>query len=184
MPDHSRYGAVAECPDQTQRVPDQVEHAERAEVAVVIAVPARGASVAPLVGSDHVKPGGGDGQQHLSPAVRQFREAVEEQDAGPVLDVEAGFQDVHPEAVDVVHEAGAYTGRENRLIVSNHLGQLRHQWLFGTIYSLTTARGFTRRFRGASSCCRHNRRTDGNEALHKLTAREASSFGQDDKGIG
>ena len=85
MPDHGRNGAVAEGPNQSQRVADQVEHAERAEVAVVAAVPARGAPVTSLVRGDHVKPGCGQRQHHLPPTVRKLGEAVQEQRrrAGP-----------------------------------------------------------------------------------------------------
>ena len=46
--------AVAERRHEPQRVAHQVEQAERAEVAVVVAVPAGGAPVAALVGRDHV----------------------------------------------------------------------------------------------------------------------------------
>ena len=55
-----------------------------------------------------MKPGRGEGQHHLSPAIGQFREAVEEQDAGAVLALEASLQQVHGEAIAVGHEAGAY----------------------------------------------------------------------------
>jgi hypothetical protein len=42
---------------------------------------------------------------------------VEEHDAGSIPDLEARFEHVHPEAVDVVDEAGADAGREHRRAV-------------------------------------------------------------------
>ena len=129
MPDHRGHRAVAQRPYEPQRVSDHVEDAEGAEVAVVVAVPARGAPVASLVGGDHVKPGRRDRQHHLPPAVRELREAVQEQDAWPVPALEARLQDVHRETVDVVHEAGTDSGRENGLIISSHVGHVHLGWL-------------------------------------------------------
>ena len=99
-------GAIAERRDQAERVAHQVEHAERAEVAVVVAVPAGGAAVAALVRRDHVIAGRRQRQHHLAPAVGELREAVQQQQAGPAR-LEAGLQHVHREAVDVVDEARA-----------------------------------------------------------------------------
>ena len=57
-----------------------------AEVVVVTDVGARGAPVAAQVGRDHVISRRGDRQHHLSPAVRQLGEPVEQQDGRAVLD--------------------------------------------------------------------------------------------------
>ena len=121
MADQGYNGAVPEGPDQPQRVADQVEHAEGAEVAVVVTVPARGAPVTPLVRGDHVVAGRGQRQHHLPPTVRKLGEAVQQQDAGPVPALEAGFQHVHRQSVAVVHEAGTYAGRESPHAVGSHV---------------------------------------------------------------
>ena len=121
MPHNARHGTVAQRRDQPQGIPDQVEHAKGVEVTIVVAVPARGAPIAPLVGSNDMKPGRRKGQHHLSPAIGQFREAVEKQDAGAVLAFEASLQQVHGEAIDVGHEAGAYAVRQGERLESHRL---------------------------------------------------------------
>ena len=128
MPDDRRHRAVAQSRHQPQGVADEVEHAEGRKLAVVGGVPAAGAPVAPLVRRDHVKPRLCERQHHLSPAVRELWEAVQQQDAGPVAGrnaaVEAGLQHMHAEAVDVVDEAGAYAGGQNRLVEGGNRGHL------------------------------------------------------------
>ena len=124
MPDNGRHGTVAESRDEPQGIPYQVENAEGADVAIIVAVPARGAPVAPLIGSNNVKPRRRDGQHQLPPAVRELRESVQEQDAGPPRALVTGLQHVHREAVDVLHETGAYTGRESGLTIRDNLGHL------------------------------------------------------------
>jgi len=61
------------------------------EVAIISVVPACGAPIAPLVGSDDMEPRGCKGCHHLSPGVGKLREAVEKQDARPTFTLEAGL---------------------------------------------------------------------------------------------
>jgi hypothetical protein len=53
---------------------------------------------------------------------------VEQQDTGPVpaliAALEAGLQHVHRQTVDVVHEAGAYAGRQSGMVKSANRGYL------------------------------------------------------------
>ena len=119
VPDHGRDRAAAERRHEPQGVAHQVEDAEGREVAVVVAVPTRGATITPLVGRDHVKPRCRQRQHHLAPAVRQLREAVQQQNAGAAHILEARLQDVHRESVAVLHETGAYAGRKR--------GAVRHR---------------------------------------------------------
>jgi hypothetical protein len=51
-----------------------------------------------------VKASGGDGQHHLSPAIRELWKSVKEQNARTTLDLEACLKDVHPETVDIIDE--------------------------------------------------------------------------------
>jgi hypothetical protein len=68
---------VAQRRYQTERVFDHVGDTERCEIAIVVAVPARGAAEAALVGGDHVVPGVGERQHHLAPTVGNFWETVQ-----------------------------------------------------------------------------------------------------------
>ena len=80
-------GAMTKRRDQSQRVADQVEHAEGIEIAIEISIPSRGASIAALVRRDDVKSGARQRQHHLAPAVGELRESVEQQNAGAALRV-------------------------------------------------------------------------------------------------
>src|SRR5215217_373018 len=54
-----------------------------------------------------------------SPAIDQFRKAVEEQDAGPALLLKARLQYVHGETIVVGHVVGAYAAREGDRLESH-----------------------------------------------------------------
>ena len=84
-----------------------------------------GAPVTSEIWSDDVKPRRGDRQHHLSPAVRELRKTVNEKDGGPIPDLEAPLEHVHPEAVDVVDEARAEARRKNRRTVRHRLARVR-----------------------------------------------------------
>jgi hypothetical protein len=101
------YRSVAERRYQRQGIPHDIEKTERADIAVVVTIPARGLAVAPLVGRDHMVARRRQRQHNFAPAVRELREAMEEQDTGAVPSLEAGFEHVHRETVDVFHEPGA-----------------------------------------------------------------------------
>ena len=110
VPDHCRDRAQTERPNEAERVADEIEDAERGEVAIVSGVPAGGASVAALVGRDHVVAGRRQREHHLAPAVGKLGKAVQQQEARAVLLFEPRLKDVHAQAVDVVDEARADAG--------------------------------------------------------------------------
>ena len=120
--DHRRDLAVAERRDQAQRVAHRVEHAERGEIVVVIGAPAGGAAVAALIGRDDVKPGLGQRHHDLAPGIGDLGKAVQQQQARPAGLVEAGFEDVHVEAVDPVDKAGADAGGQHRAVKRSQFG--------------------------------------------------------------
>jgi hypothetical protein len=117
MTDHGCDGAVSESRSQSQDVPDLVKSGERTGVVVIANIPTRSAPVASPVRSNYVKPGLGDRQHYLSPAIRELRKSVKQHNAGPVLHLEARLEDMHSETVNIVDEARAYAGRENCLTV-------------------------------------------------------------------
>ncbi len=102
-----RRRSIAERRDEPQSVPHEIEKAERADIAVIVTVPAGGLAVAPLVRRDHVESRCRQRQHDVAPAVGELGEAMEEQDTGSVLSLEPGFEHAHRETVDVVHEPGA-----------------------------------------------------------------------------
>ncbi len=122
MADHAGDLAVAERPDHAERVAHRVQQAEAAQVAVIGAVPAGGAAVAAQVRGDNVEPGGGERRHHLAPGIGEFREAVQQQDAGPAGGFVAGFQQVDAQAVDVFKEAGADAGGEHGWVQWSDVG--------------------------------------------------------------
>ena len=75
--DHGRHRTIAQDRDHSECIPPQVEHAKSVHITIIRAVPPGGAPVAPLVGSNDVKPGRGQGQHNLAPAIGQLREALE-----------------------------------------------------------------------------------------------------------
>ena len=131
MSDHGIDAAIAECRHQAERVAHQIEQPERSEIAVVVGVPAGGAAVAALVRRDHVIAGFRQRRHHLAPAIGEFGKAVQQQHAGPALCLEAGFQHMHAQAVDVVDEARADAGRKGmsgRSVVVFMGRALRSSW--------------------------------------------------------
>ena len=67
--------------------------------------------VAALVGRNDVVARRRKRGHHLAPTVGEFGEAVQEQDTGPAGGFEAGFEHMHGEAIDVVHEPAANAAR-------------------------------------------------------------------------
>ena len=100
MADHAGQRAVAERRGQRQQVADAIERRERRQVVVELHLGAAAAAVAALVGRHHVEAGLGQRQHHLAPAVGQLREAVDQQQPGPVAALVAGLEHVHRDAVD------------------------------------------------------------------------------------
>ncbi len=109
--DHRRDLAAAERGEQPEHVPHEVEQAERLEVAVVVGVPAGRAAVAALVGRHHVVARGRERRHDLAPAPGELGEAVQQQHTRPARRLEAGLEDVHREAVDVLDEPRAQARR-------------------------------------------------------------------------
>ena len=107
MPDDSVDAAVAERRHQPERIAHQIGEPERGEVAVVVRIPSSGAAIATLVRCDHVIAGFRENWHHLAPAKGEFGKAVQQQHAGAATCLEAGFQHVHAQAVDVIDVARA-----------------------------------------------------------------------------
>src|SRR5580704_3554996 len=82
------------------------------DIAVIVAVPAGGAAVTPLIRGDHVKPRVGEGRHYLSPAKAEFRETVQQQYARPIVSIESALEHVHDEAIAVLDAARTYSSRE------------------------------------------------------------------------
>jgi hypothetical protein len=61
--------AMAERRYEAQRIPDRIQNAKRAEIAVVIRVPPGCAAIAPLVGRDDAIAGGRQRRHDLSPGI-------------------------------------------------------------------------------------------------------------------
>jgi hypothetical protein len=110
MPDYSGHGAVAERRDQAQHIPDKVGEAKRVKVTIVRIIPASSAPVATLIGSDHVISRGCKWKHDFTPAEREFRKAMEKQDAGAILCLKPRLQNMHRETVDVVDNARTDAG--------------------------------------------------------------------------
>ena len=129
MPDDGCDGAVTESKHESQGILQHIKNTEGADVAVIVVVPAGGATIASLVRSDDVKARRSNGQHHLSPAVRELRKAVQEQDTGAIAAFETRLQQVHGETVDAFHDPRAYTGRQ---ITLTKCGGLDHPQAFPT----------------------------------------------------
>ena len=120
MPDDGVDAAIAERRHQPERVAHQIGEPERGEIAVVVRIPSGGAAIAALVRRDHVIAGLRQNRHHLAPAKGEFGKAVQQQHAGPACGLEAGFQHVHAQAVDVVDVAGADGGGERDVGEGGH----------------------------------------------------------------
>ena len=120
MPDDGVDAAVAERRHQPERIAHQIGEPERGEVAVVVRIPSGGAAIAALVRRDHVIAGCRENRHHLAPAKGEFGKAVQQQHAGPARGLEAGFQHVHAQAVDVFDVARADGGGERDLGEGGH----------------------------------------------------------------
>ena len=84
--------AIAERRHQPECVAHQIGEAERGEIAVIVGIPAGGATIAALIRRDHVIAGSSQGGHHLAPTERQFGKAVQQQQARPAFGFKAGFQ--------------------------------------------------------------------------------------------
>ena len=110
MPDHHRDRAVAKRVDEPNRVSRHVEDAKRIRIGVVGIVPADGATVATLVGGDHVVTSGCQRQHHLAPAISELREAMQQQDGWPPRRFVTGLQNMHRHPVYIGDVARADAG--------------------------------------------------------------------------
>ena len=71
-------------------------------------------------GDDRVKPGIGERRHHLAPGIGDFRKPVQQHDERPAGPLEASFEDVHVEPVDVAHKARADAGGQNGGVERGH----------------------------------------------------------------
>ena len=113
VPDDAVDRAVAERRHQRQHVAHFVERPERREVVVERHVRPRRAAVATQVGREDVIPGGGERRHHPPPAVGELRIPMHQQERPPAPALEAGFEHVHPQPVDVFDETGPDAGGED-----------------------------------------------------------------------
>ena len=104
--DHGGDRAHVERCQQIQGIAHDVEQMEGGEIAVVVRVPTGCAAVTALVRRDHMVAGLGQRGHHLAPAIGQFGKAMQQQQTGPTRRLEAGLQDMHPQPVRGLDEAG------------------------------------------------------------------------------
>ena len=112
MTDDRRHRSIAKRRHETECIADDVEPAVRREVAVVVRIPAHGPSVSTLVGSDHVVASLGQRNHDPPPAVRELREAVEQQHARALATIEASLEHVHRQTIDVADQPRANARRQ------------------------------------------------------------------------
>ena len=117
MPNDGGHPAIAERRHEAQRVPHHVEAPERVEIGVVAGVPARRPPIAALVRRHDVIPRRGERDHHMAPAVGELGKAMQEQHQRPSAPRVARFQQMHPQAVDVRHEARSNPCRQDALVV-------------------------------------------------------------------
>jgi len=116
MADHPRDAALAQGPDQPERIADQVGEPELVERGVEARLPAGGPAIAALVRCHHVVSGLRQRQHQLAPAVGQFGKAVQQQHARAPGQLEAGLQHMHRQAIAVVDLARADARRQRQRI--------------------------------------------------------------------
>ncbi len=133
MAHHGVNRPVTERRHQSQGIAYQVQHAKRADIAIVVTVPARGTAIAALIGRDHVITGLRDRQHHFAPTVRKLRKAMQQQHARSSRRLVARLQDVHPQTVDVVDKARADAPRQGILGITS---ELTHCFISVTLLSL------------------------------------------------
>ena len=71
--------------------------------------------------------GAGDREHDLAPAIGDFGKAVEQQNARFSGRFEAGFENVHPQAVDALDKARAYAFGKRRIeacLINTHLASM------------------------------------------------------------
>ncbi len=109
VPDHRGHGSISQRGDKTQCVAHRIQQAERCQVAsvVVVGVPAGGAAITPQIRRHDMVAGRGQQRHQPAPRICQFREAVQQQHAGPIGGFEPSLQHVDAQSVDVGHEARA-----------------------------------------------------------------------------
>ena len=105
-----RGGAVAEGGYQSEGIPHQIGMAKRKYIAVIRVILTCRATIASHVRSEHVKACRSQRQHDLAPTVCDLGISMEEEEARPFLGLEAGFQYVESETVDIGHVVGANAG--------------------------------------------------------------------------
>ena len=103
-------GPVAERGYQSEGITHQIGMAKRKYVAVIRVIPTCRATIASHVRSEHVKTRRSQRQHDLAPTVCDLRISMEEEEARPSVGLEARFQYVESETVNIGHVAGANAG--------------------------------------------------------------------------
>src|SRR5215510_15358767 len=111
--DHGNDGAIADCRHQPEHVSHFVEKRERRKIVIECHIRTAAASVTSKVRCDDMKSLARERQYHPSPAIGEFRESMNEQDAWPRGAFESCFQYVIGDAIDVVDEARTNAGRKS-----------------------------------------------------------------------
>src|SRR5262245_42712493 len=112
--DHGNDGAIADCRHQPEHVSHFVEKRERRKIVIECHIRTAAASVTSKVRCDDMKSGARERQYHFSPAIGEFRESMDEQDAWPRGAFESCFQYVVGDAVDIVDQARTDTSGKRR----------------------------------------------------------------------
>ena len=104
MPDDRGDAAYSQRVEQTQHVLHQVKQVKRSQIAVIPVIPSGGASIASLIGRYDMKTGRRKCRQYPAPAVRNFRETMQQQNARSIRCFESRLEHMHVETVAVVEQ--------------------------------------------------------------------------------
>ena len=109
VPDHGGNVHTPQGKDQAQDISGQIEHTVFLQLTIKLTIPARGSAITPLIRCDHMIARRRQGQHHLAPAISQFGKTMQQQDAGPLLLLEARLHYVHIKAIHALDGTAADT---------------------------------------------------------------------------
>ena len=110
MPYNRLHARQAQGKHQRHGILNQVDKPERSNVTIVPIVPARGLTIAALIGRYHAVASLCQRKHQLAPAIGQFGKPMQQQDGRPGLVFEAGFKHMHLQPIHVTHDPGAHAG--------------------------------------------------------------------------
>ena len=122
MADDGIDGCVAEGRYEAECIAHQIGKPKRREIAIVVRVPASGATIATLIRRDHVIAGPRKLRHHLAPAIGKFRKAMQQQQTRAPTRLEASLEHMHAKAVDVFNEARVDRGGKGDVGEGGHRG--------------------------------------------------------------